>query len=60
MTVSDLLEQIQENLIGYLEDVVACEHHDTNLDPEVIDTVCQIVIDTFDGAVFAPAPRTGD
>ena len=42
-----LREQLQENLISYLETVVACEFHDSYLYDGVIDTVCQIVVDTF-------------
>ena len=40
-------EQLQENLISYLETVVACDHHDSYLYDGVIDTACQIVVDTF-------------
>lgn len=42
-----LKEQLQENLISYLETVVACDHHESYLYDGVIDTACQIVVDTF-------------
>jgi len=51
-----LRAHLQDNLITYLSEVTACEFHGSNLDDEVIDTVCQIVIDTFNSAFFAPAP----
>jgi hypothetical protein len=47
MNLELLREQLQENLISYLETVVACDHHDSYLYDGVIDTACQIVVDTF-------------
>lgn len=56
MNLDELKEQLQDNLITYLSEINACEWHDSYIDPDVLDTVCQIVVDTFDKAFFAPAP----
>jgi hypothetical protein len=47
MSYELLREQLQDNLISYMSEVNACEFHDSYIDPDVIDTVCQIVVDTF-------------
>lgn len=56
MNLNDLREQLQDNLITYLSEINACEWHDSYIDPDVLDTVCQIVVDTFDKAFYSPAP----
>lgn len=43
----ELRELLQDNLVTYLSEVIGCEYHDTNLDPNIIDNVCQIIVDTF-------------
>ena len=60
MNLLELREQLQDNLITYMSDINACEFHDSYLDPDVVDTVCQIVVDTFDNAFFAGSPITLD
>ena len=50
MTLNDLREQLQENIRTYLD----------GYDESILDNLCQIVIDTFDKAFFAPAPITID
>jgi hypothetical protein len=47
MSYELLREQLQENLISYMTEVNACEFHDSYIDPDVLDTVCQIVVNTF-------------
>jgi hypothetical protein len=42
-----VVEQLQENLISYMSEINACEFHDSHIDSDVLDTVCQIVVDTF-------------
>ncbi len=56
MNLNELKEQLQENLVSYLETVVACEFHDSYLYDGVIDTACQIVVDTFNDSFYAGAP----
>jgi hypothetical protein len=42
MTINELQEQLQENLITYLDE----------LHPELKDGVCQVIVETFDTAFF--------
>jgi hypothetical protein len=42
MTINELQEQLQENLITYLDEMPA----------ELIDGVCQVIVKTFDTAFF--------
>ena len=56
MTLNELKEQLQENLITYLDGATGCEYHEVNIDPYVIDNVCQIVVETFNNAFYAGAP----
>ena len=60
MNLIELREQLQDNLITYLSEINACEFHDSYIDPDTLDTVCQIVVDTFNDAFYAPAPITLD
>lgn len=50
MELLELREQLQENLVTYLSEVTACEFHGTYLDNDILDTVCDIVIETLDKA----------
>ena len=50
MEIAQLKEQLQDELLTYLESVVACEYHGTYLDSDILDTVCDIVIETLDKA----------
>ena len=48
MEIAQLKEQLQHELLTYLDSIVVCEFHDTYLDNDVLDTVCDIVIETLD------------
>ena len=50
MNIPQLKEQLQHELLTYLDSVLVCEFHDTYLDNDVLDTVCDIVIETLDKA----------
>jgi hypothetical protein len=43
MTLNELQEQLQENLITYLDEMPA----------ELIDGVCQVIVKTFDTAFYS-------
>jgi hypothetical protein len=43
MTINELQEQLQNNLITYLDEMPA----------ELIDGVCQVIVETFNTAFFA-------
>ena len=60
MNLLELREQLQENLISFLDGASGCEFHQTNVSQWVIDQVCEIVVETFDNAFFSPAPNTLD
>lgn len=47
MTLQELKEQLQENLLAYLD----------GHDQELLDGVCQTVVDTFDTAFFKGEPK---
>jgi len=58
MTLNELREQIQENLHTYMDTVQS-----SYLDEDrqwVYDDMCQVVVDTFDEAFYAPAPISLD
>jgi len=56
MTLEDLREQIQENLLTYM-DTVQSQYLD--IDRQwVYDDLCQVVVDTFNEAFFAHPPST--
>ena len=46
MNIYELREQLQNNLITYLDGV----------DESLVDGVCQIVVDTFNEAFYSEAP----
>lgn len=47
MTLDELQEQLQENIITILDDYQGYE-----IDSLMIDKVCQIVVDTFNGNFY--------
>ena len=54
MTLEELREQLQENLISYM-DTVQSQYLD--IDRQwVYDDICQVVVDTFDDAFFSGQP----
>jgi hypothetical protein len=55
MTLEELKEQLQENIVTVLDDYQGYE-----IDSLMIDKICQIVVDTFNNAFFAPAPISLD
>jgi hypothetical protein len=58
MNLEELKEQLQENLISYM-DTVQSQYLD--IDRQwVYDDMCQVVVDTFNDAFFAPAPISLD
>ena len=52
MTLNELKEQLQHNLLTYLDSVVVCEFHESYLDSTVLDNVCDIVVDTFEDTFY--------
>ena len=54
MTLEELKEQLQENLIMYLEEM-PLEFYQDRLE-SIIDGVCDIVITTFDESFYAEKP----
>ena len=54
MNLELLREQLQENLISYMDTV---QPQYLEIDRQwVYDDLCQVVIDTFDDAFYAPKP----
>ena len=51
MTLNELKEQLQENLITYLSDKLS----DSIIEDYIINDVCQVVVDTFNNAFYAGA-----
>jgi hypothetical protein len=49
MTLNELQEQLQNNLITYLSDW---------LPADLVDGACQVVVDTFDTAFFADKEKS--
>jgi len=58
MTLEELREQLQENLISYMDTV---QSQFLDIDRQwVYDDMCQVVVDTFNDAFYAPAPISLD
>jgi hypothetical protein len=58
MSLEELREQLQENLISYMDTV---QSQFLDIDRQwVYDDMCQVVVDTFNDAFFAPAPNSLD
>jgi len=54
MNLEELKEQLQENLISYMDTV---QSQFLDIDRQwVYDDMCQVVVDTFNDAFYAPAP----
>jgi hypothetical protein len=54
MNLDELKEQLQENLISYMDTV---QSQFLDIDRQwVYDDMCQVVVDTFNDAFYAPAP----
>jgi hypothetical protein len=52
MNIDELKEQLQEDIISYFWTV-------HNFEPELVDTICQIIVDRFNKSFHAPAPKVG-
>jgi hypothetical protein len=58
MNIDELKEQLQENLISYMDTV---QSQFLDIDRQwVYDDMCQVVVDTFNDAFYAPAPISLD
>jgi len=58
MNLDELKEQLQENLISYMDTV---QSQFLDIDRQwVYDDMCQVVVDTFNEAFYAPSPITID
>jgi len=58
MTLDELKEQLQENILTYMDTV---ESNYLEIDRQwVYDDLCQVIVDTFNDAFYAPAPITID
>jgi len=58
MNLEELREQLQENLISYMDTV---QSQFLDIDRQwVYDDMCQVVVDTFNDAFYAPAPISLD
>ena len=51
---------IYDDVVEYLDSVIACEFHESRLDDDIISTVCDVIERAFDRTFFAPAPTTLD
>lgn len=51
METVQLKEELQHNLMTYLDSIIVCEFHETYLDPNILDSVCDIVIETIDNSL---------
>ena len=52
MTLNELKEQLQENMITYLSDPFPCENHDVFICDDVVSNICQIIVDTFNDTFY--------
>lgn len=52
----ELKSNIYDNVVAYLDTVIACEFHKSGLDDDVISNVCDVIDKAFDNTFFAPAP----
>jgi len=58
MTLDELREQLQENVLTYMDTV---ESNYLEIDRQwVYDDLCQVIVDTFNDAFYAPAPISLD
>jgi len=58
MTLDELREQLQENVLTYMDTV---ESNYLEIDRQwVYDDLCQVIVDTFNDAFYAPAPISID
>lgn len=58
MNLDELREQLQENLIAYMDTV---QSKFLDIDRQwVYDDLCQVVVDTFNDAFFADSPISLD
>ena len=53
LSIEELKEQLQINICMYVDETNAFEGFGEN---DIKDSLCQVVIDTFNNAFFAPAP----
>lgn len=49
MTLDELKEQLQEDMISYF-------HTIHNYEPELLDTICQIIVDRFNKSFHSGSP----
>ena len=56
----ELKSNIYDDVVAYLDTVIACEFHESGLDDDVISNVCDVIDKAFDRTFFAPAPNTLD
>ena len=58
MTLDELREQLQENVLTFMDTV---ESNYLEIDRQwVYDDLCQVIVDTFNDAFYAPAPTSLD
>lgn len=57
MNLNELIEQIQENLCMYYDETNGFDGFGPH---DVKDSLCQVIIDTYREAFFAPAPNAID
>lgn len=60
MMYDELKSNIYDDVVAYLDTVVACEWHESGLDDDVISNVCDVIDKAFDRTFFAPAPYSLD
>lgn len=56
----ELKSNIYDDVVAYLDTVIACEFHESGLDDDVISNVCDVIDKAFDRTFFAAAPITID
>ena len=56
----ELKSNIYDDVVAYLDTVIACEFHESVLDDSIISNVCDVIDKSFDRTFFAPAPISLD
>jgi len=51
----ELKSNIYNDVVAYLDSVIACEFHDSGLDDSIISDVCDVIDKAFDRTFYAPA-----
>lgn len=56
MNLDELKSNIYDDVVAYLDTVVACEFHESGLDDDVISNLCDVIDKAFDRTFYAGSP----